>query len=80
MHALSQPLISEMKGVNKLLIIDHPFMDSQLDFTDVLLADLELKTEVKDSNEGAEMFVIPLFRKVTPKDSGSDEQRPHGPC
>ena len=70
---------SETKGGSALLIIDHPLMDSQLDFVDVLLADLELETQIEDSNEGTEMFVIVIFGKVILKDGGGDEQRPHRP-
>ena len=54
-------------------------MDSQLDFVDVFLTDLELQTEIENSNEGAEMFVIVIFGKATLKDGGGDKQRPHGP-
>ena len=54
-------------------------MDSQLDFVDVLLTDLELQTEIEDFNKGAKMCVIVTFGKATLKDSGSDKQRPHGP-
>jgi len=71
---------SETKGGSAPLIIDHPLMDSQLDFVDILLADLELETQIEDSNEGTEMFVIAIFRKATLKDGGGDEQRPHRPC
>jgi len=69
-----------MKGMNALLIIYHPFMDSQLNFIDVLFSDLELQTEIEDSNKGAEMLVIATFRKATLKDGGGDKQRPHEPC
>ncbi len=65
--------------MNALLIIYHPFTDSQLDFVDVFLTDLELQTEIENSNEGAEMFVIVIFGKATLKDGGGDKQRPHGP-
>ncbi len=54
-------------------------MDSQLNFVDVLLTDLELQTEVDESNKGAEMFVIAIFGKATFKDSGGNKQRSHGP-
>ena len=70
---------SETKGGSAPLIIDHPLMDSQLNFIDVLLADLELETQIEDSNEGTEMFVIAIFGKATSKDGGGDEQRPHRP-
>ena len=70
---------SETKGENALLIIDHPLTDSRLDFIDVLLADLELETQIEYSDEGTEMFVIAIFRKATSKDGGGDEQRPHRP-
>jgi hypothetical protein len=66
--------------VNAPLIIYHPFMDSQLDFIDVLLTDLELQTEIEDLYKGAKMFVIAIFRKATLKDSGGNKERPHGPC
>jgi hypothetical protein len=33
-------------------------MNSQLNFFDFLCTDLELKTEVEDPNQGAEMIVI----------------------
>jgi len=69
-----------MKGTNVLLIIYHPFMDFQLNFINVLLSDLELQTEIEDSNKGAEMLVIATFGKATSKDSGGDKQRPHRPC
>jgi len=49
-------------------------MDSQLDFVDLLLADLELQTQIKDSNKGAEMLVVALIGKVMLKHSGGDEQ------
>jgi hypothetical protein len=52
-------------------------MDSRLNFVDLLLTDLKLETEIEDSYEEAEMFVIALFRKPTSKYGGSDEQRPH---
>ena len=68
------------KGTNTPLIIYHPFIDSQLNFVDVLLSDLELQTEIEDSNKGAEMLVIATFGKATSKDSGGDKQRPHRPC
>ena len=68
------------KGMNAPLIIYHPFMDSQLNFIDVLLSDLELQTEIEDSNKGAEMLVIATFGKVTSKDGEGDKQRPHRPC
>jgi hypothetical protein len=71
---------SEMKGGSTPLIINHPLMDSRLDFIDFLLADLKLETEIEDSNEGTEMLVIAIFGKATLKDSGGDEQRPHRPC
>ena len=48
---------------NTLLIIYHPFTDSRLDFIDLFLADLELETQIKDSNEGAEMLVVALIGK-----------------
>ena len=69
----------ETKGANVLLIVYHPFTDSQLNFVDVLLTDLELQTEVDESNKGAEMFVIAIFGKATFKDSGGNKQRPHRP-
>jgi hypothetical protein len=61
------------------LIIDHPFTNSGLDVVDVLLADLELKTQIEDSDKGTEMFVITLFGKAASKNSGGNKQRPHGP-
>ena len=70
---------SETKGENAPLIIDHPLTDSRLDFVDVLLADLELETQIEYSDEGTEMFVIAIFGKATSKDGGGDEQRPHRP-
>ena len=70
----------EMKGVNALLIIYHPLTDSQLNFINVLLADLKLETETEDSNEGAKVSVIALFGKVLSKDSRGNEKRPHRPC
>ncbi len=54
-------------------------MDSQLNFVDVLLTDLELQTEIEESNKGAEMFVIAIFGKATFKDGGGNKQRPHRP-
>ncbi len=69
-----------MKGANILLIVYHPFMDSQLDFVDVLLTDLKFQTKIEESNKGAEMFVIAIFGKATFKDGRGDKQRPHGPC
>ena len=68
-----------MKGANTPFIIYHPFADSQLDFVDVLLTNLELEAEIEDSNKGAEMFVVALLGKATPKDNRGDEQRPHRP-
>ena len=67
-------------GGDTLLIIDHPFMNSRLDVVDVLLTDLELKTQIEYSNKGAEMFVITLFRKAILKNGGGNKQRPHRPC
>ena len=67
---------SETKGRNALLIFYHPSTNSQLDFFDFLHADLELKTEVEDPNQGAEMIVIAGFGKAILKHSGSDKQRP----
>ena len=54
-------------------------MDFRLDFVNILLADLELEAEIEDFNEGAEMFIIPLFGKVMSKDGEGDEQGPHRP-
>jgi len=71
---------NERGGGDTPLIIDHPFTNSRLDVVDVLLADLELKTQIEYSNEGAEMFVITLFRKAILKNGGGNEQRPHRPC
>lgn len=68
-----------MKGVNAPLIIYHPLTNSRLDFVDVLLADLELETEIEDSDEGAEMIVIAVLGKAMSKDGGGDEKRPHRP-
>jgi len=68
-----------MKGANAPLIIYHPLTDSRLDFIDVLLADLELETEIEDSNEGAEVSVIALFGKAPSKDGRGNEKRPHRP-
>ena len=79
MHGSSRPSFLETKGANAPLIIYHPFTDSQLNFVNVLLTDLELQTEIEDSNKGAEMFIIASFGKATSKDGGSDKQRPHGP-
>jgi len=59
---------------NAPLIIYYPFTDSRLDFVDLLLADLKLQTQIKDSNKGAEMLVVVLIRKATLKHSGGDEQ------
>jgi len=59
---------------NTLLIIYYPFTDSQLDFVDLLLADLKLQTQIKDSNKGAEMLVVALIRKAMLKHSGGNEQ------
>ena len=67
------------KRGNAPLIIYHPFTNSQLDFVDVHLTDLKLQTEIENSNEGAEMFVIAIFWKATSKDGGGNKQRPHGP-
>ena len=40
--------------------------DSQLDFSLIfLLTDLELQTEIEDSDKGADMFVITIFWKAT---------------
>jgi hypothetical protein len=64
---------------NAPLIIYHPLMDSQLNFINLLLTDLKLKTEIEDSYKEAEMFIIALFRKPTLKYDGSDEQRPCRP-
>ena len=77
MHGSSWPSFLETKGENAPLIIYHPFMDSQLDFVNVLLTDLKLQTEIEDSNKGAEMIIIANFGKATSKDGGSDKQRPH---
>ena len=80
MHRLSQSFVClEMKGVNTPLIIYYLFMDSQLNIANVLFTNLELQTKIKDSNKGAEMFVIAIIGKVTFKDSGGDKQRPHRP-
>jgi len=68
-----------MKGGNAPLIIYHPAMNSQLDFIDILLADFKLETQIKDSNKGAEMFVILRFGKAILEHGGGDEQRPHRP-
>ena len=68
-----------MKGGDTLLIIDHPFMNSQLDVVDILLTDLELETQIEDSNKGTEMHVIMLFRKAISKNGGGNEQRPYRP-
>ena len=70
---------SETKGKNALLIIYYPLTDSQFDFVDILLVDLKLETQIENSDEGAEMFVIVLFGKAMSKHSESDEQRPHRP-
>ena len=59
---------------NAPLIIYYPFTYSRLDFVDLLLADLELQTQIKDSNEGAEMLVVALIGKATLKHGGGDEQ------
>ena len=67
---------SETKRRNAQLIIYHPFTNSQLNFVDFLHADLELKTEVEDSNQGAEMIVIAVVGKVILKQGGGDKQRP----
>jgi hypothetical protein len=66
MHGQNQPSFfwKKKKGANAPLIIYHPFTDSQLDFVDVLITDLELQTEIKDSNKGTEMFVIAIFGKA----------------
>ena len=71
---------SETKGRNTLLIFHHPSMNSQIDFIDFLHADLELKTEVENPNQGAEMIVIAGFGKAISKHSGGNEQRPQRPC
>ena len=65
-----------MKRRNTQLIIYHPFTNSQLNFVDFLCADLELKTEVEDPNQGAEMIIIVVVRKVILKQGGGNEQRP----
>jgi len=59
---------------NAPLIIYYPFTDSRLDFVDLLLADLELQTQIKDSNKGAEMLVVALIGKATLKHGGGNEQ------
>ena len=66
----------ETKRRNTQLIIYHPFTNSQLDFIDFLHADLKLKTEVEDPNQGAEMIIIAVVRKAILKQGGGDEQRP----
>ena len=71
--------ISEMKWGNTLLIIYHLLTDSQLNFVDLLVTDLKLETQIKDSDKGAEMFVIVRFGEATLKHSGSNKQRPHRP-
>ena len=68
-----------MKGKNAPLIIYYPLTDSRFNFVDILLADLKLKTQIENSDEGAEMFVIVLFGKAMSKHGGSDEQRQHRP-
>ena len=67
---------SETKRRNTQLIIYYPFTNSRLDFVDFLRADLELKTEVEDPNQGAEMIVIAVVGKAISKQGGGDEQRP----
>ena len=74
-----QPFGNERGGEDAQLIIDYPLTNSRLDVLDILLADLELETQIEDSNKGTEVFVITLFRKATSKHGRGDEQRPHRP-
>jgi hypothetical protein len=46
-------------------LIINPLTNSQLDFIDVLVADLELETIIEDYNKGTEMFMIVLVRKMS---------------
>jgi hypothetical protein len=71
---------SKTKGENTPLIIYYPFTDSRLNLVNILLADLELETEIEDPNEGAKMFIVALLRKAMSKSDRGDEQRPHRPC
>jgi hypothetical protein len=63
---------SKTKWENTLLIIYYPFTDSRLNLINILLADLELETEIEDPNEGAKMFIVALLRKATLKRDHTD--------
>jgi hypothetical protein len=78
-NRVSLPLFRNERGGDAPLIIDHPFTNSGLDIVDVLLADLELKTQIEDFDKGTEMFVITLFREAASKNGGGNKQRPHRP-
>ena len=54
--------------------IDLNGQNFQLNFIDFLLTDLELQTEIEDSNRGAEMFVMAIFWKATSKGDKRDAQ------